>query len=171
MEGTLRKSASKGQGFARFTALTFDSPATRSIHQEASVMKSLASPSFFRLFDLLVSHANPGLKLSRWIFDGVEFERERHSFMGPKHGVAIEIFTLTHGGRRGWTLMVTKEYWWAGEESKALKNLRWARATDGQRGDVMAWLRAQEAAFDRLSKPTQRAATLDPIAASCVVPK
>jgi len=129
-------------------------------------MKSLASPSFFRLFDLLVSHANPGLKLSRWIFDGVEFERERHSFMGPKHGVAIEIFTLTHGGRRGWTLMVTKEYWWAGEESKALKNLRWARATDGQRGDVMAWLRAQEAAFDRLSKPTQRAATLDPIAAS-----
>jgi hypothetical protein len=127
MEGTLRKSASKGQGFARFTALTFNSPATRSIHQEASVMKSLASPSFFRLFDLLVSHANPGLKLSRWIFDGVEFERERHSFMGPKHGVAIEIFTLTHGGRRGWTLMVTKEYWWAGEESKALKNLRWAR--------------------------------------------
>jgi hypothetical protein len=59
------------------------------IGQEASVMKSLASPSFFRLFDLLVSHANPGLKSPHWTFDGVEFERERHSFMGPKHGVAI----------------------------------------------------------------------------------
>jgi hypothetical protein len=90
-------------------------------------MKSFASPSFFRLLDLLLSTTNPGLKLSRWKFDGVEFERERHSVMGPKHGLAIEIFTLTHAGRRGWTLMVTKEYWWAGEESKALKNLRWAR--------------------------------------------
>jgi hypothetical protein len=44
--------------------------------------------------------------------------------------------------------MVTKEYWWVGEESKALKNLRWARATSGQRGDIMAWLRAQEEALD-----------------------
>jgi hypothetical protein len=116
-------------------------------------MKSLASPSFFRLFDLLVSHANPGLKLSRWIFDGVEFERERHSFLGPKHGVAIEIFTLTRGGRRGWTLMVTKEYWWVGEESRALKNLRWARPTSGQRADVISWLRAQEAALERSFSP------------------
>ena len=79
------------------------------------------------------------------------FERERHSFMGPRHGVAIEIFTLMRPGRRGWILIVTKEYWWVGEESKALKNLHWARATSGQRSDIMAWLRAQEAALDSLS--------------------
>jgi len=139
--------------------------ATCFIRQEASVMKSLASPSFFRLFDLLVSHTNPGLKLSRWTFDGVEFERERHSFMGPKHGVAIEIFTLMRGGRRGWALMVTKEYWWVGEESRALKNLRWARPTSGQRSDIMAWLRAQEAALDRPSNPTERVAPAAPIGA------
>ena len=77
------------------------------IGQEASVMKSLARPSFFRLFDLLVSHANPGLKSPRWTFDGVEFERERHS----------------------------------------------------------SWLRAQAAALDRRSNPTQRAATPDLVAA------
>jgi hypothetical protein len=47
-------------------------------------MKSLASPSFFRFFDLLVGHTNPGLKLPRWTFDGVELERERHSFMGSE---------------------------------------------------------------------------------------
>ncbi len=123
-------------------------------------MKSLASPSFFRLFDLLVSHTNPGLKVSHWTFDGVEFERERHSFMGPKHGVAIEIFTLMRSGRRGWTLMVSKEYWWVGQEGRALKNLRWARATSGQRRDMMAWLRAQELALDRASKPGQRTAML-----------
>ena len=129
-------------------------------------MKSLARPSFFRLFDLLLGETNPGLKRSRWTFEGVEFERERHSFMGPKHGVALEIFTLTHGGRRGWTLMVTKEYWWVGEESKALKNLRWARPTSGQRSDIIAWFRERETALDRQSSSNQRVATpADPVGA------
>jgi hypothetical protein len=114
-------------------------------------VKNFARPSFFRLFDLLVSLTNPGLKRSHWMHDGVEFERERHSVMGPRHGLAIEIFTLTRPGRRGWTLMVTKEYWWAGEKSKALKSLRWARPTSGQRGDILSWLRAQEAKLGRES--------------------
>jgi len=108
-------------------------------------MKSFGQPSFFRLFDLLVSVTNPGLKRSLWTHDGVEFQRERHSFTGPRHGLVVEIFTLTRSGRRGWSLMVIKEYWWAGEESKALKNLRWARPTSGQRADILAWLRAQDA--------------------------
>lgn len=108
-------------------------------------MKSLGDPSFFRLFDLLTSMTNPGLKRSHWTHDGVEFERERHSVTGPRHGLAIEISTLTRPGRRHWSLMVIKEYWWAGEESKALKNLRWARLTTGQRNDVLSWLRAQDA--------------------------
>lgn len=121
-------------------------------------MKSLVRPSFFRLFDLLLGHSNPGLKSSRWTFDGVEFERERHSFMGPNHGVAIEIFTLTRAGRRGWTLMVTKEYWWVGEEGRALKNMRWARPTSGQRSAIIAWLSAQESALDRAGPIRQEAA-------------
>jgi hypothetical protein len=115
-------------------------------------MKTLASPSFFRLFDLLLSTTNPGLKRLQWAHDGVQFERARHSTMGPKHSLAIEIFTLTRAGRHGWTLMVIKEYWWAGEQgNKALKNLRWARATSGQRTDILHWLRTQEAALERSS--------------------
>lgn len=114
-------------------------------------MKSLQRPSFFRMFDLLLSTTNPGFKLSRWTHDGVELERERHSFSSPKHGLTIEIITLTHGGRRGWSLMVTKEYWWAGVESKPFKNLRWARPLGGQRSDLFAWLRAQEVALERAS--------------------
>jgi hypothetical protein len=111
-------------------------------------MKSLGDPAFFRLFDLLTSLTNRGLKRSRWTHDGVEFERERHSFTGPKHGLAIEISTLTRPGRRGWSLMVIKEYWWAGEESRALKNLRWARPLSGQRGDILSWLRTQQGKID-----------------------
>jgi hypothetical protein len=114
-------------------------------------MKSFARPSFFRLFDLLLATSNPGLKRPHWTYEGVEFERERHSVMGPKHGLAIEIFTLTRPGRRGWRLMVTKEYWWVGEESKAIKNLRWARPTSGQRSDIFSWLQTQEAALERIS--------------------
>jgi hypothetical protein len=63
------------------------------------------------MFDLLLSITNPGFKLARWTYDGVEFERERHSFTSPRHGLTIEIITLTRSGRRGWSLMVTKEYW------------------------------------------------------------
>lgn len=108
-------------------------------------MKSFGDPTFFRLFDLLISLSNRGLKRSHWTHEGVEFERERHSVTGPKHGLAIEIFTLTRPGRRGWSLIVIKEYWWAGEESKALKNLRWARPIGGQRSDILSWLRTQDA--------------------------
>ena len=53
-------------------------------------MKSFASPSFFRVFDLLLSSTNRGLELSRWSIEGVECERDRHSF---KYGLTIEVFT------------------------------------------------------------------------------
>ncbi|WP_230646779.1 hypothetical protein [Bradyrhizobium sp. Leaf401] len=109
----------------------------------------MARPSFFRMFDLLITSTNPGMKRSRWTHDGVEFERERHSFSSSRHGIVIEIFTLSRPGRRGWSLMVTKEYWWAGPEATPFKNLRWARPLGGQRSDLFDWLRAQEAALER----------------------
>src|SRR5262249_39119088 len=118
-------------------------------HAHGEIMKSLGSPSFFRVFDLLLSASNPGLKRSRWTCDGVEFERERHSFAGANHGFAVDIVTLQQAGRRGWSLMVAKECWWAGAESKSLKSLRWARPTRGQGRDILAWMRTQEAALER----------------------
>ncbi len=111
-------------------------------------MKSLARPSFFRMFDLLLSTTNSGLRQARWTVDGVQFEHERYSFAGPRHSLTISIFTLTREGRRGWSLMVTKEIWWFGHDSKPFKDLRWARHLGGQRGDLMAWLRAQEARLE-----------------------
>lgn len=124
-------------------------------------MKSFARPSFFRLFDLLVGTTNPGLKRMQWTHDGVVFQRERHSFSGASHGLTIEVFILTHAGRRGWSLMVTKEYWWAGADGKAFKNLRWARPLSGQRSDLISWLRAQESALDRTADPASKFDVLD----------
>jgi hypothetical protein len=107
-------------------------------------MKTLAHPSFFRVFDLLLGATNPGLKLASWTHDGVSWERERHSFSGSKHGLTIEIVTLTRTGKRGWSVMIVKEYWWAGNESEPLKSLRWAKAVAGQRNDILDWFRTQE---------------------------
>lgn len=64
-------------------------------------MMSLARPSFFRMLDLLVNTLNPALKLTRWTHDRMNFERQRHSFTGPRHSLTIDIFRLTRGGRRG----------------------------------------------------------------------
>ena len=111
-------------------------------------VQSLARPSFFRMFDLLVGQSNPGLKRTRWTHDGAEFERERHSFTSARHGIVIDIVTISLKGRRGWSLMVTKEYWW-GPDDKPFKNIRWARPLSGQRGDLLTWLRSQESALER----------------------
>ncbi len=118
-------------------------------------MKSFAGTSFFRVFDLLLGTTNPGLKLSFWTHDGTTWERERHSFMGSRHGQTIEIVTLTRPGRRGWSVMVVKEYWWVGKESRAVKAVRWAKPIEGQRSDIMNWFRSQETALNHQLTPGQ----------------
>jgi hypothetical protein len=129
-------------------------------------MRSFARPSFFRVFDLLASVSNSGLKLSKWTHDGVDIERERHSFTGPQHGLSIEIFTLTRAGRRGWTLIVAKEFWWVGNEGRPIKATRWAKPVAGERADIMAWFRAQEAMLDRQLAVGGASTVLRPLAAS-----
>lgn len=129
-------------------------------------MRSLARPSFFRMFDLLVAQGNPGLKRSKWTHAGAEFERERHSFTSSRHGIVIDIVTITRSGRQGWSLMVTKEYWW-GPDDKPFKNVRWARPLSGQRSDLFAWLRTQEAALDEaLAQELGRAGPSSPAESS-----
>ena len=118
-------------------------------------MKTFASPSFFRTFDLLLGIGNPGSKLTCWMVDGVEWRRDRYTVTGHSHGFAIEIVTLTRGGRRGWSLMVTKEYWWAGAGSEAIKSLRWARPVNGRRKDILEWFRKQEADMDNRAGSVQ----------------
>lgn len=120
-------------------------------------MKSFASPSFFRVFDQLMASTNRNLTQSSWSIDGVECERDRHSFTGPKYGVTLEVFTLTRPGKHGWGLMVVKEYWWAGKEMDTMRMPHWAKLNSGQRSDVLDWFRAQEL---ELEKTLASAATI-----------
>jgi hypothetical protein len=123
-------------------------------------VKNLASPSFFRTFDLLMGIGNPGSKLTSWNHDGVEWVRERTSVTGRSHGFVIEVITLTKAGRNAWCLMVTKEHWWIGEATEAIRSGRWARAITGRRKDILEWFRKHEVEIDRgLSTSSRRAGT------------
>ena len=106
-------------------------------------MKSLSSPSFFRVFDLLVGTSNPGLKLDHWTIDDVRCTRERHSFVGVTHSYSIDVVSLTRTGR--WQLLVAKEYWWTGDHKRSIKMPRWCQPTAGSRREIMTWLRTREA--------------------------
>jgi hypothetical protein len=112
-------------------------------------MKSLSSTSFFRVFDLLVGETTPGQKSDGWQVDDVRFERERHSFSGRTHCFAIDVFTISHPGRRSWGLTVVKEYWWEGGHKRSIKTQNWSRPINGSRRDIIAWFRAHEDAFQR----------------------
>jgi hypothetical protein len=117
-------------------------------------MKSFASPSLFRVVDLLLAKSNPHLKLSKWKHEELDCERERHSFNGSNHSFAIEVTRLTRPGRHGWSLMVVKEFWWAGNQGRELRSSHWAQLMSGSRNDALAWLREQERSleldFDRM---------------------
>jgi hypothetical protein len=109
-------------------------------------MKTLSGSSFFRLFDLLLSESSPGPHAVDWTVNDVRFARERHSFSGRSHCFAADVFTLSHPGRRRWTLMVVKEYWWDGGHKRSIRTQTWSKPIEGRRRDIMAWLREQETA-------------------------
>ena len=123
-------------------------------------MKTFASASFFRTFDLLLAKTNPSMKLSRWNYDGVDWGRERHCFGGGTHGFAVEVVTITRSGRQGWTLMVVKEFWWAGNQGKDIRGTHWAHLMSGRRTDALEWMREQERALEHTSERYAEAGTM-----------
>jgi len=112
-------------------------------------MRTLSDSSFFRVFDLLVGTSNPGQKSQNWTIDGVQFECERHTFGGRTHSYAIDVFAISHTGRRRWSLTVVKETWWDGSRTRTIKTQSWSKLIEGSRGDIINWLRAQEHAMER----------------------
>lgn len=104
-------------------------------------MKNLSDASFFNLFDRLVARGRAPAAAGRWRFGGAAWECARHSFTGAAHGFVAEVTTVEG---EGWLLLVTKEYWWAGGKTDALKNQRWAKVAKGKQDAVLAWLRRQE---------------------------
>ncbi len=103
-------------------------------------MKRLGDPSFFFIFDRILSAIDPMLKADQWQVDGALITKERHSFFGQTHNFISDAFNITFPGRKGWTLLVVKEHWWKGDQNR---DQRWVMLTSGHRTDVMLWLKKQ----------------------------
>ena len=108
----------------------------------------LGDTSFFNLFALVAGATNPDRSCDAWDVDHVHWTRERMSHRGPSFAFQVELHTLTHDGRRGWTLLLGHETWWDSEGRDAFRNGRWVHVTRGRRDDVLAWFVKREAELD-----------------------
>lgn len=108
----------------------------------------LGDTRFFNLLALIAASSNPG-RADHWQSDQVNWTRERLSHKGPRFECQIELLTLRHAGRRGWTLLAGHETWWDGKKRDPFRNGRWVHLTEGTRRDVLKWFAAREADLDR----------------------
>lgn len=105
---------------------------------------SFASTAFFRLFDRSI-RPTQGLETpSAWTVEDVAWTHERHSYRGPSYQMSTDIFVGVKSGRRGWSVLVVRESWWARGKSDPLRAHQWAHLMSGARGDALAWFQAQD---------------------------
>ena len=109
----------------------------------------LGDTSFFNLFALVAGATNPDRTRDAWDVDHVHWTRERTSHRGPSYAFQIELHTLAHDGRRGWTLLMGHETWWAPGKPDAFRNGRWVHLVKGARADVLKWFAKRETELER----------------------
>jgi hypothetical protein len=107
----------------------------------------IGDASFFRIVDRLLSAGTTRTPRTHWSIDGVEWQRERHSYSGATHGFTIEVTTGNRSERPGWILRVVKEYWRDGQ-GESTRDLHWAQVEAGNRAEIVAWLKRQERSFE-----------------------
>lgn len=110
-------------------------------------MRTIGDPAFFRIFDMMVSAANPvaSRKKPTWNHDGTLWTFDRHTYQGPSHGFSTMVTIVEAQGRTSWRLLAVREYWW-GDDGEAIRELRWAKLLTGDRRQVLAWFKRQEPA-------------------------
>lgn len=106
-------------------------------------MRKIGDASFFRIVDRLLDAGTTRTPKVRWTIDGVDWQRERHSYAGTSHGFSVEVTTGKKTTAPSWTMIVVKEYWRSGH-GEDLKVLQWAHIEAGSRAEVVAWLGRQE---------------------------
>ncbi len=118
-------------------------PAGGSDWQGMWTMKRIGDASFFRIVDHLLTPTPARVAATHWSIDGVDWQRERHSYSGSSHGFSVEVTTGTKATPPEWVLMIVKEYW-RDSNGQSTKSLQWAHIEKGSRTNVVAWLKRQE---------------------------
>ena len=105
----------------------------------------LGDSRFFNLFSLIASTSNADRDRDAWRAGDVAWTRERTSFKGPQYALQMEVHTLDRVDKRGWTLIVARETWWASDGRKAFRDGQWVHLCRSARRDVEKWFSEQEA--------------------------
>lgn len=106
-------------------------------------MKRIGDASFFRVVDRLLAAGVARPPATHWSIDGVDWQRERHSYSGSSHGFSVEVTTATKAPSPGWVLTIVKEYW-RDSNGQSTRTLQWAHIEKGNRNDIVGWLQRQE---------------------------
>ena len=56
-------------------------------------MRKIGDAAFFRIVDRLLEPGTSRTPTTNWSIDGVEWQRERHSYAGASHGFTVEVTT------------------------------------------------------------------------------
>lgn len=109
-------------------------------------MRNIGDPAFFRTFDMLISAANPvgSRKKAAWEHDGTRWTFDRHSYQGGSHAFSTSVHIIEGPTRALWRLLVVREYWWGADDTKAVREVRWAKLLAGDRRQALAWFKRQD---------------------------
>ena len=106
-------------------------------------MKSFAGKSFFLAFEDCLRRGRPK-DTDVWLYEGVAWHRSRHSFENESYGFANEVYWMVRNRAAPWSVIVVKEYWWAGRRGSVVRTAHWAKPMSGNRATILAWFKAQD---------------------------
>jgi len=108
----------------------------------------LGDTKFFNLFALVAAATNGDRTRDRWQSHGVDWRRERVSQRSAERAFQIELHTLVHSGRNGWTLLMCHESWWDGVKPEPFRSSKWTHLARGNRAHVLKWFAERESELD-----------------------
>ena len=108
-------------------------------------MKGMRDSRLIQRWRAIYDATNPGRSKDKWIVDGVEWSRTRHSCFAGELSFQLEIHSLAQrsSGRAGWCLLVVIEHWWGPDRSSELRYGEWSRLLYGRAENALNWLKRQ----------------------------
>jgi hypothetical protein len=105
---------------------------------------------FFFEWQMLHDATRPKDLTDHWKVDGVEWEREEHSFLSQHYSTHIHVHRLTNrrGEKIDWQLMVVIEDWWGPDRKSPIRSTRWCKNIIGDSKKIVTWLKKQDSKLE-----------------------
>ncbi|HUK10318.1 MAG TPA: hypothetical protein VLX09_20775 [Stellaceae bacterium] len=109
-------------------------------------MANLNSSGFLNCWQIVYRATLPSPDCERWHASGVDWRRQRHTYMGGGYSFTLEVHTLAFAptDKPHWSLMVVVEHWRQGDKD-VLRSTTWARRLSGSTAAITSWAKNHEA--------------------------